>query len=221
MNKEIIEKNREEFISIFNDLIVPNYNGADKLLKWICGTDFFTSPASTRYHLCEEGGLCKHTLNVYNRLIKILKDEYGDDYCNKLQVDKCSLALVALCHDLCKCQSYEKDYKNVKEYRDDGSKYDEKGRFDWVVKEVWVKNERFMFGHGAKSVYIVQNFIQDGLSIDEAVAIRYHMGGHEMGNPYITEIEPLEVFNKFPLAFYLYTADMMATYIDERVEEDV
>lgn len=221
MTKEVIESNKNEFIDIFKKTIIPHYIGADKLLEWICGTDFFTAPASTRYHMSEEGGLCQHTLNVYRRLMKLVKDNHGEKYLDIVQTEDCSLALVALCHDLCKCQSYEKDYRNKKHYSEKGSKSDEKGRFDWVVEEFWVKNERFVYGHGAKSVYIIQNFLSAGLALDEAVAIRYHMGGHELGNPYITEIEQIEAYNKYPLAFYLHMADMMATYVDERsVEED-
>lgn len=220
MTKDTIEKNKNEFIDIFNKEIAPFYKGADILLKWICGTDFFEAPASTRYHLAEEGGLCQHSLNVYRRLKKLVKDEYGDNYLTELETEDCALALISLCHDLCKCQTYEKDFRNKKHYHDKGTKYDEKGKFDWVVEEFWVKNERFEFGHGAKSVFIIQNYLGNGLNLDEAIAIRYHMGGHECGNPYINEIEPLSAFNKYPLAYFLHTADMMATYIDERVVED-
>ena len=216
LEKSVIEGNKKRFIDLFKKYVVPNYDNADKLLEWICNTDFFISPASTRYHLCVEGGLCQHTLNVYDRLVKVLKDEYGNDYNKALGINDASIVLVALCHDLCKCECYEKDYRNKKQYSDKGSKRDEKGNFDWVVEEYWVKNEKFVFGHGAKSVFIVQNFITTPLSLDEASAIRYHMGGHEWGNPNLTESDPLTVFNDYPLAFYLHIADMEATYIDER-----
>ena len=39
---------KEEFIEIYNQYI--NRKGADELLEWIERTDFFTAPASTRYH---------------------------------------------------------------------------------------------------------------------------------------------------------------------------
>lgn len=39
--------------------------GADKLLEWLKSTDFFTAPASTRFHGVYPGGLVKHSLNVY------------------------------------------------------------------------------------------------------------------------------------------------------------
>ena len=39
--------------------------GADKLLEWLKSTDFFTAPASTRFHGAYPGGLVKHSLNVY------------------------------------------------------------------------------------------------------------------------------------------------------------
>ena len=42
--------------------------GSEKLLDWLDHkTDFFTAPASTRFHGACEGGLCMHSLNVHPR----------------------------------------------------------------------------------------------------------------------------------------------------------
>ena len=57
---------REQFIEIFNEHV--KREGASQLLSWLQRTDFFTAPASTRFHLAQEGGLCLHSLNVYRRL---------------------------------------------------------------------------------------------------------------------------------------------------------
>ena len=43
--------------------------GADKLLEWLKSTDFFTAPASTRFHGAYPGGLVKHSMNVYYALL--------------------------------------------------------------------------------------------------------------------------------------------------------
>ena len=75
------------------------------------------------------------------------------------------------------------------------------------------KAEKFHFGHGAKSVYIIQNFMQ--LDLDEASAVRYHMGGMEI--PGVIEPNVTAVYNEFPLALYTHLADMMASYVDERI----
>ena len=55
---------KEEFIDIFKSAITRE--GADKLLDFLENkSDFFTAPASARYHGAYEGGLCEHSLNVY------------------------------------------------------------------------------------------------------------------------------------------------------------
>ena len=49
---------KEEFIEIYNKYI--KREGAEKLLAWLESTDFFTCPASTRFHSNFEGGLVSH-----------------------------------------------------------------------------------------------------------------------------------------------------------------
>ena len=58
---------KEEFIEIYNQYI--NRKGADELLEWIERTDFFTAPASTRYHCSCEGGLVMHSVSVFNTMM--------------------------------------------------------------------------------------------------------------------------------------------------------
>ena len=92
-----IQENKERFISIFNDKV--QREGADKLLSYLCSDscDFFTAPASTRFHGAYEGGLCQHSLNVYDCLVDIMarprmREMYGVSYPDE------SLAIAALLH---------------------------------------------------------------------------------------------------------------------------
>lgn len=55
-------------------------------------TSWLTSPASTRFHLAEEGGLVKHSLNVANTLLR-LREALAPD----IPVESC--VIVALYHD--------------------------------------------------------------------------------------------------------------------------
>ena len=64
---------KEQFIEIFNDHI--KRPGADALLAWLEKSDFFTAPASTRFHLSEPGGLVKHSIHVYERLREMFSNE--------------------------------------------------------------------------------------------------------------------------------------------------
>ena len=89
---------KERFIEIYNQNITRE--GADKLLDFLLnGSDFFTAPASTRYHGAHEGGLLAHSLNVYDCLVDILnrprmKELYGIEYPEE------SIAIAALLHDV-------------------------------------------------------------------------------------------------------------------------
>ena len=57
----------EKKVKKFEQLLLSTgYEGMDNLIKWIREeSDFYTAPASTRFHSCHEGGLLEHSLNVY------------------------------------------------------------------------------------------------------------------------------------------------------------
>lgn len=193
----MIEENKSKFIEIYKDKITRP--GSDKLLNYLLSeqSDFFNAPCSTRFHGSYAGGLCEHSLNVYNCLVDYLsresaKDIYGMNYSDE------SIALVSLLHDVCKMNFYEVDYRNAK---------NEQGV--WEKVPYYTINDRLPYGHGEKSVYIVSGFMR--LSREEAFAIRYHMGfsGIEDRNSIG------KAFEMFPLAFALSVADMEATYFLE------
>ena len=176
---------KEEYLNILKSV---KRDGMDKLISWIEKTSFFTDPASINHHSNYEGGLCVHSLNVYKRL----KELVGDSD---------TVKIVGLLHDICKIGSYETDYRNVK---------DESG--NWVQKQVFKhKKEKFAFGHGEKSVYMAQTFIQ--LTKEEALAIRWHMEAYEPKEEYNYLKEAIE---DCPLIIYMHAADMLATYVDEK-----
>lgn len=186
--------NKERFIEIFETNI--KREGADKLLEFLKSSDFFRAPASTRYHGAYEGGLCEHSLNVYDCLCDYMQrkrvvDVYGLNYSNE------SIAIAALLHDLCKVNFYVQTTRNVKE---DGV---------WKSVPYFSIDDRLPYGHGEKSVYIASGYMK--LSRDEAFAIRYHMGFS--GNEEINTVG--RALEMFPLAFALMVADMEAAYFLE------
>ena len=95
---------KEEFCEIFRSQI--SRPGAEKLLTWLEGTDFFTAPASTRFHGACEQGLVMHSLNVYRALMEQLEEGDSAE----------SFAICALLHDLCKANFYSEGTKNQKTY---------------------------------------------------------------------------------------------------------
>ena len=207
LSDEVIQKNKEEFIGIFKKLIVPMYRGADKLLEWIEQSDFFVSPASTIYHMSCKGGLCQHSLNVYKRLVKLIEDEYGTDADieNILGVNKSGLALIGLCHDICKANCYTIEMRNVK---------DESG--NWVKEPFYKYNPVYELGHGNKSVFIVQNFIS--LSLNEMSAINFHMGACGEPGSFGKDMTALKAMEDMEIVTWTVLADNLATFIDERRE---
>lgn len=100
LSPEQLAKNRKEFLQILRDNV--KRDGVEDLIHYLENNDFFTAPSSTRFHGNYEGGLCEHSLNVYDCLValhqKYEKFEYTDE----------TLAIAALMHDLCKCLTYKK-----------------------------------------------------------------------------------------------------------------
>lgn len=186
---------KEEYIGLFRQYITRE--GADKLLEFLESSDFFTAPASSRFHNSCEGGLCQHSLNVYYCLKDVLdgnyyKNVFGFEYSEE------TIAVAALLHDLCKIDNYVVDYRNAK---------NEKG--EWERVPFYKAADQLPYGHGEKSVYMLSGFIR--LTREEAMAIRWHMGFTE--HNHIGQCG--QAFEMFPLAFALSTADMMATYYVE------
>lgn len=191
---------KQEFIDIYKANITRD--GSDKLLEYLLSdkSDFFTAPASTRFHGSYEGGLLEHSLNVYHCLKDYLardraKNVYGMNYSEE------SIAVSALLHDICKVNFYKVDYRNAK---------NEMGQ--WEKVPYYTIDDKLPYGHGEKSVYIITGFMR--LTREEAFAIRYHMGFS--GNDDVNQVG--KSFEMFPLAFALSTADMEASYFLEGKE---
>lgn len=187
---------RQEFIKIYNENI--KREGADKLLEYLTKSDFFTAPASTRFHSSFEGGLVTHSVKVYERFKKIIISEYGDNY-NEVITDE-SIAIIALLHDVCKVDNYVLDYRNQKI---DGQ---------WVQVPYYTTNNSLPYGHGEKSVYIINGFIR--LTREEAMAINWHMGAHD-ARAQAAGYDLKEAFTRFPVALLFHVADMETSYLDE------
>ena len=187
-------------------------DGMENLISFIRKSDFYTAPASTRYHLCCEGGLLQHSLNVYDLLQqKQLKDGVWKEVLKDVSPD--SIVLVSLLHDLCKTYFYEVDYKNQKVYDENGSKKDEKGRFDWQIVPYYKINDKIPLGHGEKSVMMIEEFIR--LKPVERYANRWHMGFTEEKSAY----NPLSAaINLHKLVLALHESDLEATYLLEGEE---
>lgn len=181
---------KEEFIKIYTENITRK--GSAELLEWIQKTDFFTAPASTKYHCACENGLVMHSVSVFNTLVEKHFDEESDSME--------SFAICALLHDLCKAQFYKVSSRNVKN--------EETGQ--WEKVPYYAIEDTFPYGHGEKSVFLIERFMR--LKLDEAMAIRWHMGGFDDNNGmYVSK-----AYDKYPLAVKLHLADLESTYLREK-----
>ncbi len=187
---------KEEFIEIYRANI--QREGADALLDYLENkSDFFTAPASARYHGAYAGGLCDHSLNVYHCLTEYLARERVQELYG-VEVSAESAAVAALLHDLCKIGCYKGGTRNVK--GPDGK---------WQSVPTFYFEDPLPYGHGEKSVYIISGFMK--LTRPEAMAIRWHMGFSGDEDKRLVG----QAFQQYPLAFALSVADMEATYFLE------
>lgn len=188
---------RQIFIDQYKEHITRR--GSDRLLEWLVSSDFFTAPASTRFHSAYEGGLVEHSLNVYKIFMKKHFVE-GED-------DPESVAIATLLHDICKAGFYEVSYRNRK--NDAGV---------WEKVPYYTINDRFPYGHGEKSVFLIERFMR--LKSEEAVAIRWHMGGFD-DTAKAGSFAIAHAYEQYPLAVKVHLSDLEATYLCEsRNEED-
>ena len=192
-------ENREKFMELMRK---TERAGVEDMLKWLDTTDFYSAPASTRYHGSYPGGLVQHTLNVAYEL-KQLVDFYD------MKIPKDSILICALGHDFCKINTYRETIVNVPPQRTKSGK--------WEQQQGYKKDEYLKLGHGAKSLSTLQDFIT--LKDYEKEAIYWHMGAFDLGQ-YNNINDLSKTFEENPLAFLLHIADMCVTYIIENEGEE-
>ena len=179
---------KEKFIELLKS---TNRLGIEDLISFLEKTDFFTAPASTRFHGSFEGGLVKHSLKVYEIL-----DYKAKNNVLKLEIPDDTIKIVSLLHDICKLNFYKVDYRNAKN-----------ALGEWEKVPYYTIDDTIPYGHGEKSVMMISEYIK--LTPEEKYSIRWHMG----------YTEPKELYNtigatykKYPLALMMHEADLEATY---------
>ena len=140
-----------------------------------------------------------HSINVYNAMMQHFFEE-GDN--------AETFAVCALLHDVCKANFYKVSSRNVKN--------DATGQ--WEKVPFYQVADQLPYGHGEKSVYLIEHFMR--LKTDEAIAIRWHMGGFDdavRGGSYAIS----DAYNRYPLAVKLHASDLIATYLMEQGTSEV
>ena len=203
---------RQELITRFEaEMGKINRPGVDKLMGYIRGSDFYTAPASTKYHLSCEGGLLQHSLNVLDALWGLLYRngdgpwEYVAAGRVVAEIPEESVTITALLHDICKTYFYGTSTRNVKN--------DNTGK--WEKVPYYTIEDKMPLGHGPKSAMIIKQYME--LTTPEMYAIWHHMG---MTGDQINDNAVGASFEKYPLALALHTADMMVSRLMESEKQN-
>ena len=175
--------------AIYSDELSEKY--AQRALAWLETTDFYTAPASTKYHDCDASGLLRHTLKVVNNVTELsqLSQFKG--------VNLAEAILAAIVHDWCKINFYEEYYRNVKD--------DETGKWE-KVSAYRCKDSEFPFGHGVTSLFIAEKIFK--LSVEQALAVRWHMSLSD-----VSEYEKYDLYvanARYPMVLLLQIADQLS-----------
>ena len=184
---------QEEFEEIFRSKVTRE--GSAAFLEWLSKTDFFTAPASTKFHCACPCGLVQHSVSVYRTMMERYFDPETDS--------EESFAICGLLHDVCKAQFYKEGTRNVKNEQTGA----------WEKKPYYMTEDSFPYGHGEKSVFLIERFLR--LKTSEAIAIRWHMGGFDdaaRGGSFAIS----QAYDRYPLAVKLHLADLESTYLREK-----
>lgn len=90
---------------IKQSLVKTKREGIEDLIQFMEEVGFFTAPCSGGNHLCREGGLAEHSVNVMQSAEKMGVSLLGGAAYNEVQN---SVVIAALLHDLGKCGDYDK-----------------------------------------------------------------------------------------------------------------
>jgi hypothetical protein len=225
-----VENNKSKFISYLTGYCSQR-EGLNRILDMLNRTDFFIAPASKKYHLSEEGGVCAHSLNVFYNMLDFLAIDYRDnnifDIVNKIKdgeavsdevkslldeasktvfgekVGFISIVLTSLLHDCHKINFYEKVEKSVYKGTDSFGKKIFETEVQYQMRE-----DRLVFGNsGTNSNYIITSYLK--LGFEEQLAIENHHGCDINGAQLPASSQ---AWTKSKLALYLHLADMKAAF---------
>lgn len=207
MNQEEISANKQHYIALCRKHI--SRDGLDKVLDYLEKSDFYEAPSSASYHLNEKGGLCRHSINVFETAMKlyecVVKPKILDGTSPfQKEIAEESIAVAALFHDLCKVKLYHETQRWKK---------DDAGR--WVSYPGYEIKDDFPLGHGEKSCLMLSYWMK--LKQDEMLAIRWHMGMFDMGEQGSSlRYSFRAACEKSALVSLLQAADMMTANLLEK-----
>ena len=201
------EKNRKEIKEL---LLSTKREYIEDVVECLEELGFFEAPASTKFHLNEEGGLAEHSLNVCKVGLMLREQMIALDPEIADKLPKDSVIIATLLHDVCKADIYK---KCVKKRKNNFGAWEEYEGFE-------VDYNNFPLGHGEKSVIVVLRMGFD-LTDDEIMAIRWHMTAWDL------PFQSPDIKGNYnaakeicPLCSLVQCADNLSSNILERKEGD-
>lgn len=185
-----IEKAKSEYADLLSK--ISGRKGVVGLAEYLEKHGLFKAPASTRFHLCVEGGLLEHSISVTKLALKMKTVMYPN------APDE-SVILCGLFHDAHKVTDGFGNPTYLKN--------DYKGAEKWPY--LWNK-EQMSFTGAQKSLLIIGKFVD--LTMDEMQAIAYHDG------PYSESWEDIKG-EPYPLTLLMHSADMWSAWVLEKGKE--
>lgn len=180
--------------------------GIEYVIEDLQSLGFFDAPASTKFHLNHDGGLCEHSLNVCKIGMMLREEMIKISPESEPFLRKDSVIIATLLHDVCKADIYKKVVKTQKNTNDI---WENVPGFD-------VDYSNFPMGHGEKSVI---RLLLSGLELidEEMLAIRWHMTAWDLAFQSPEQKNNLNMARDlYPLCALLQSADSLASNILER-----
>ncbi|MCR4790276.1 MAG: HD domain-containing protein [Treponemataceae bacterium] len=171
----------------------------ERLITWMEKNEFFTSPASTKYHGNKAGGLAAHSLMVSYQafcLAPAIMENFSHSYfADKFEINEKDIFLSAICHDFCKAGFYTSKQRRSKDFTGN-VKYE-----SYFI----TKDDNRTLGHGNESVLRFLEIFPEQISNRNVLeAISRHMGFSDL-----TDTERIN-YNNFiqnPLVVLIQLAD--------------
>ena len=201
MNKDEIETNRARFVRLLSE---TGRAGVERVVAGLDELGFFRSPASTRFHGSEPGGLLAHSLNVLEQALALRQVEVAMRPALAARLPVASVTIAALLHDVCKAGTY----RLVEKFRKDAN-----GRWEKYLGYE-ADYSSLPIGHGEKSVVRLLRFGLE-LTDDEIVAIRWHMQAFDLSDSTEAKASFNTAGERCPLLAVLVAADLLATRLLE------
>jgi 23S rRNA maturation-related 3'-5' exoribonuclease YhaM len=180
----------------FNKLLrSTEIKGIDNLITHLELNGFYHSPASSGNHLCTEGGLLEHSLNVYDVAME-MHNETSLGYSLNFN----DVVIACLLHDVGKMGAFGEPNYVPNILKSTGEQSTKK---PWVTTNIGIQHQDI-------SIMTVNKFID--LNREQAIAIKYHNG---LYTPDGRDIKG----NETPLYMIVHFADMWASRVIEKKGE--